>query len=74
VLICTLSGYFFGGLDWVQNHFESVIVAIVLISVTPMAVEFGLGWWRKRNGHVEPPPKHVDHLLAKPVQPEVAPR
>jgi membrane-associated protein len=74
VLICTLSGYFFGGLEWVQNHFESVVVAIVLISVMPMVVEFGLSWRRKRRGLAEPPPKHVDHFLANPAQPEAAPR
>jgi membrane-associated protein len=74
VSICTLSGYFFGGLEWVQNHFESVVVAIVLISVTPMAVEFGLAWRRRRNGQSEPPPKPVDHLVARPVQPEAVQR
>jgi membrane-associated protein len=40
VLICILAGYFFGGLDFVKKHFELVIVAIVIISVLPMGVEF----------------------------------
>lgn len=74
VLICTLCGYYFGGLDWVQKHFESVIVAVVLISVIPMAVEFGLAWWRKRKGQPKPQPLDVDHLVANPAQPEPAPR
>jgi membrane-associated protein len=74
VLICTLSGHFFGGLDWVQKHFESVIVVVVLISVLPMAVEFGLKWWRKRNGQPEAQPANVDHLVANPAQAEAAPR
>ncbi len=42
VLICVFAGYFFGGLPWVKNNFEMVIIAIVLISVLPMAVEFFL--------------------------------
>jgi membrane-associated protein len=46
VLICTLSGFFFGGREWVQEHFEAVVVAIVIISVLPMAVEFLLAWRR----------------------------
>jgi membrane-associated protein len=74
VLICTVSGYSFGRLDWVQKHFESVIVAVVLISVLPMAVEFGLAWWRKRKRQPESRPPNVDHLVANPAQPEAAPR
>jgi membrane-associated protein len=48
VLICTVAGYFFGGNEWVQAHFEAVMVAIVFISVLPMAVEFVLNWRRQR--------------------------
>src|SRR5262249_1188847 len=40
VLICTWAGYFFGNIPWVSRNFELVIVAIVLISVLPMAVAF----------------------------------
>jgi membrane-associated protein len=42
VAICTLSGSIFGQLPWVREHFESVAVMIVLISVVPMAVELYL--------------------------------
>ena len=48
LLICTLAGYFFGGREWVQDHFEAVMVAVVFISVLPMAVEFVLNWRRQR--------------------------
>jgi membrane-associated protein len=34
----SLAGYFFGNFDFVKNHFELVVVAIVVISVLPMVV------------------------------------
>lgn len=39
VLICVLSGYFFGGLEFVQKRFELVIIAIIGISVLPIVIE-----------------------------------
>jgi len=47
VLICLLGGYFFGRIEWVEKNFEVVVVAIVLISVMPMAVEYYLGRRRR---------------------------
>jgi membrane-associated protein len=38
--ICVFAGYFFGNLEIVKKNFSLVIVAIVLISVLPMLVEF----------------------------------
>jgi membrane-associated protein len=55
VLICVFAGRFFGNIDFVKKHFEMVIVAIVLISVMPMAVEFVLAWRRRKRGGAEPP-------------------
>jgi membrane-associated protein len=40
VLICVLSGYAFGSIPFVKQHFELVIVGVVIVSVLPMAVEF----------------------------------
>ena len=40
VAIFTLLGYFFGNIPFVQQNFELVIVAIVIISVIPAIVEF----------------------------------
>jgi membrane-associated protein len=39
VLICTLGGYFFGNLPWVQENFSVVILAIIGISILPAIVE-----------------------------------
>ena len=45
VAIFTLLGYFFGNLEFVQKNFELVIIAIILISVVPMAYE----WLKSRR-------------------------
>jgi membrane-associated protein len=44
VAICLESGYLFGELPWVKQHFELVVLAIVFVSVLPMIVEFLLAW------------------------------
>lgn len=45
VMLFTLLGYFFGNLQFVRQNFELVIVAIILISIVPMFVE----WWKARR-------------------------
>ena len=40
VVICVFSGYYFGNLDIVKKNFSLVIIAIVLISVLPMLIEY----------------------------------
>jgi membrane-associated protein len=47
VAICLWSGYFFGTLPWVTQHFELVVLAIVFVSVLPMVVEFLLVYRRR---------------------------
>ncbi len=42
-------GYFFGNIPFVKRNFELVIVAIILVSVMPMAVEYIRGKNRKRQ-------------------------
>ncbi|MFH1488833.1 MAG: DedA family protein [Pseudomonadota bacterium] len=37
--LCTLSGYFFGNVPLVKNHFTLVILAIIVISIMPGMVE-----------------------------------
>ena len=46
VLLCTLAGYFFGGMEIVQKNFELVVVGIVLVSVLPVAWEL---WAARRR-------------------------
>jgi membrane-associated protein len=40
VSICVSAGYYFGQFEFVKKRFEVVIVAIVVISCIPMAIEF----------------------------------
>ena len=50
VLICVGAGYFFGGIPWVKERFELVVLAIIFVSVLPMAIEFFLEWRKGRKG------------------------
>lgn len=45
VVICIYAGVLFGGFEFVQKHFELVIMAIIFISVLPMIIEV----WRARS-------------------------
>ena len=45
ITACTMAGYFFGNLPIVKQNFTFVILAIVLISVLPAAIEL----WRERS-------------------------
>jgi membrane-associated protein len=45
ILGFTLAGFFFGNIEWVKDHFSVVIVAIVIISVMPIVIEY----FRHRN-------------------------
>lgn len=40
VLVCVLAGWWFGNLEVVRKNFELVLIAIIGISVLPMAIEF----------------------------------
>ncbi|OAI10462.1 hypothetical protein A1507_04045 [Methylomonas koyamae] len=45
VLICVFAGYFFGNIPIIKQNFELAILAIVLMSVTPIAIEL----WKARK-------------------------
>ena len=55
VLSCVGAGYFFGGIEWIKQRFELVVIAIVVISVLPMAIEFFLEWRKGRKEAKERP-------------------
>ncbi len=40
VLLCVLAGWLLGGMAFVQKHFELVLIAVVFISILPMAFEY----------------------------------
>jgi membrane-associated protein len=50
VLICLLAGWQFGSQPFVQKNFELVLVAVVFISVLPVAIEVARGWLAARKG------------------------
>lgn len=54
VLICIVAGYYFGQIPFVQKRFEVVIVAIIVVSCIPMAVEFVLARRRAKQAPVLP--------------------
>jgi membrane-associated protein len=65
VAICLGSGHIFGQIEWVNKRFELVLVAIVLISVVPMVVEYLLA--RRRNAAEA---RAANCVIGEAVQPE----
>ncbi len=49
VAICVFSGYFFGNIPIVKKNFSLVVLAIIGISVLPLAWE----WWKARKARGE---------------------
>jgi membrane-associated protein len=45
----TYAGYFFGTRPFVQQNFKLVIIAIIVISVIPVAIEFVRAWREKKT-------------------------
>jgi membrane-associated protein len=57
VMAFTLLGYFFGNVPFVQENFEFVVVAIVLISLLPMIYEYIANKSRSRKAAQAQPEK-----------------
>ena len=52
VALMSIAGYFFGNIPWVKAHFEVVVLAIVFISVIPVALQAVRG--RREPAGLEP--------------------
>ncbi len=40
--VCIGAGWFFGNIPWVKKNFEAVVIAIIVVSLIPLAVEWFL--------------------------------
>jgi membrane-associated protein len=52
VVVCTMAGYFFGGISWVKENFSLVVLGIIFVSVLPMLIEMLIAWRRGRAAAV----------------------
>jgi len=69
VNIFVLAGYFFGSIPLVQRHFSLAVVAIVFVSVLPLAYEMVKGWLEKRRAAVTPlAPRSVSPIDRQPTE------
>jgi membrane-associated protein len=55
-----LGGWWFGGREVVQKNFKLVILAIIVISILPAAIEFFRSWMKGRRSKPAPVPAEVD--------------
>jgi membrane-associated protein len=49
VISMTMAGYYLGKIEWIQKHFEVVVLLIIGISVLPMFIHAGKAWWENRR-------------------------
>ena len=49
ILLMTLSGFWLGRFPWIKDHFELVVLGIVVISVLPVAIGAFRAWRDKRK-------------------------
>jgi membrane-associated protein len=52
--VCVGAGYLFGNIEWVKRNFEAVIIAIIVVSLIPLAVEFLLERSKRRKAGAAP--------------------
>lgn len=36
----TFAGYFFGGMQFIKDHFEAAVIGVILVSLLPMIIEY----------------------------------
>jgi len=47
VVLLVPAGWYFGGLPWVKENFEMVVLGIIFISILPMLIEIARGWLKR---------------------------
>jgi membrane-associated protein len=50
ITLCIAAGYFLGNIPFVQKHFEIIVIAIILITLSPAAMHAIRSWLAKREG------------------------
>jgi membrane-associated protein len=60
VILLILAGRFFGQVTFVKNHFELVILAIIVISVLPAIAEFIRARRQAKPRNFQPAPTNAD--------------
>lgn len=58
--LLTMAGYWFGRVQWVKDHFEIVVVAIIVISLIPAVVEFIRARRHSKHGATSSPAPEAD--------------
>jgi membrane-associated protein len=48
IVLVLAAGWFFGGLPFVRDHFEVVVVGIIVVSMLPVALEAAARVWKKK--------------------------
>lgn len=62
------AGYWLGGLDFVQRHFEKVVLGIIIVSVMPLAWE----WWKIRREAKQEAKREAKREASREAQREAA--
>ncbi|KRM26193.1 MULTISPECIES: VTT domain-containing protein [Limosilactobacillus] len=60
VLLCCASGYFFGNLPFVQEHFSLIILAIIFVTLLPAIIGFCRSKFQKAPGNIDPAPEYEE--------------
>ncbi|MEK6809212.1 MAG: hypothetical protein AABY40_00915, partial [Nanoarchaeota archaeon] len=59
-LLFILGGYFFGNITFVKEHFNLVVISIVIISFAPIVKTIVHGLWKKRKKQEGEPINNID--------------
>ncbi|WP_283620814.1 VTT domain-containing protein [Limosilactobacillus avium] len=60
VFLCCASGYFFGNLPFVQEHFSLIILAIIFVTLLPAIIGFCRSKFQKTPGNINSAPEYEE--------------